>query len=92
MGMRDASEVEDLVEHLARTSRLERGEAARVVEEVLAYFSESAPEFVVRRHADLKRLGLANAAIFCRIAHEIELRRFPAPRLSERQIRRLIYG
>ena len=63
-----------------------------MVEEVLAYFSESAPEFVARRHTDLKREGLANAAIFERIAREVDLRRFAAPRLTERQIRRLIYG
>ena len=90
--MRDTSEVEDLVEHLARTSRLARSEAAHLVQEVLAFFSESAPEFVARRHADLKREGLANPEIFERIAGELERRRFSAPRLSERQIRRLVYG
>ena len=92
VGMRGVAEPEDLVEHLARTSRLERDEAVRVVQEVLAYFSESTPQFVARRHADLRREGLTNAAIFERIAREVETRRFSAPPLSERQIRRLVHG
>ena len=42
---------EDLIAHLTRTSPLGPGEAARVVADVLAYFSETTEEFVRRRHA-----------------------------------------
>ena len=85
-------EIEDLLDHLTRHTRLGRQEAAQVLEEVLAFFAETAPEFVARRHSELRRDGQFNAAIYARIAAELERRRFASPRLSERQIRRLIYG
>jgi hypothetical protein len=73
-------------------TRLAPFEARRVVEEVLAYLSESPAEFITRRHAELQREDVANAEIFRRLTSELEHRRFTAPRLSERQIRRLVYG
>ena len=82
----------ELVEHVERTTRLSRGEAERVVQEVLAYFSESAEQFVTRRHAELQAEDHKNPAIFGQIAAELRNRRFAAPALTERQIRRLIYG
>jgi hypothetical protein len=84
--------IDDLLEHLARTTRLSRSEAERVVAEVLAYFSESAEEYIVRRHAELRGEELRNPDIFTRIADEVRTRRFVALPLTERQIRRLIYG
>lgn len=90
--MDDGLVPEALLRHLTRTTRLSEGEARRVVLDVLAYFSEEAEEFVARRHAELKSQGLTNAVIYDRIAQELGERRFPAPALSQRQIRRLIYG
>jgi len=84
--------LDDLIAHLERSTRLSREEAMRVVEEVLAYFAESAPDYVVRRHGALRETGLSNAAIYARISRDLETRRFRGPALSERQIRRLIYG
>jgi hypothetical protein len=81
-----------LVEHLERSTRLSRAEAERVVAEVLDYFSESLEGFVVRRHAELQGEELKNAEIFARIVAEARQRRFAAPALSERQVRRLVYG
>ena len=63
-----------------------------MVEEVLAFLSEHPAEYVARRHVELRREGLANAAIFERLARELSRRRFASPPLSERQIRRLVYG
>ncbi|MEV4186413.1 hypothetical protein AB0J28_33790 [Streptosporangium canum] len=83
---------EDLITHLTRTSALGPGEAARVVADVLAYFSEPVEEFVRRRHAELKTRGLVNDEIFPRIAAEILSRRVAAPELSLRQLRRIVYG
>ncbi|MFF5207289.1 hypothetical protein [Streptosporangium sp. NPDC000396] len=68
------------------------GEAARVVADVLAYFSEPVEEFVRRRHAELKARGLVNDEIFRRIAAELPARRVAAPELSLRQLRRIVYG
>jgi hypothetical protein len=84
--------LDDLLDHLERTTRMERAEARRVVAEVLAYFSESTETFVARRHAELQGQHLTNPAIFERISTELAARRFPAPALSQRQIRRIVYG
>lgn len=83
---------DDLVAYLERTSRLSGPEAKRVVAEVVAFFSESLDDFVARRHRELQARGLRNDAIYARISTEIYERRFAAPPLTERQIRRLIYG
>ncbi|MCG5220017.1 hypothetical protein [Streptosporangium sp. KLBMP 9127] len=83
---------EELITHLTRTSALGPGEAARVVADVLAFFSEPVEEFVRRRHGELKARGLANEEIFTRIAGELPLRRVAAPGLSVRQLRRIVYG
>ena len=85
-------DLEDLVNHLENTTRLGRAEAFRVVQEVLAFFSETAEGFVVRRHQELQAEQLRNAAIYQRITAELAARRFAGPRLSTRQIRRIIYG
>lgn len=82
----------ELAGHLARTTLLSDAAAARVVEEVIAYFSEPADVFIRRRHRELQAAGLANAETFRRIAIELAGRPVAAPQLSERQIRRVIYG
>ena len=92
LGFMDAAGFVDLLEHLERTTRLSRPEAARVVSEVLEYFSESLDQFITRRHGELQGEELKNADIFARSAAEVSQRRFAAPGLSERQIRRIVYG
>jgi hypothetical protein len=82
----------DLVEYLAATCPLSSAEAARVVADVLGYFSEPPDEYVRRRHRELKAGGLINDLAFRQIAAEIPLRRFAAPELSLRQLRRIVYG
>jgi len=82
----------DLLAHLERLSRLDRHEVHKLVRETLDYFSESVEEFVARRHAELQAEELRNDAIFERIRAEIAERRFAVPALSERQVRRLVYG
>ncbi|MDT0306301.1 hypothetical protein RM780_04900 [Streptomyces sp. DSM 44917] len=83
---------EDLVEHLVRSTPLAPGEAVRVVLDVLAYFDETTEEFVRRRHRELRSRGLANEAIFERIAAELPRRAVAPPALSLRQLRRIVYG
>ena len=87
-----AGPYDDLVAHLVRSTPLSAGEAARVVAEVVGYFSEQLPEFVRRRHAELKRRGLTNEQIFAALGAELATRRVAPPPLSERQLRRLVYG
>ncbi len=83
---------EDLVDHLVRSTPLQRGEAARVVLDVLAYFDETTEGFVRRRHRELQSQGLRNEAIFERISDELPQRAVSPPALSIRQLRRLVYG
>jgi hypothetical protein len=90
--MAPMAEDEELVDHLVRSGVLRRGEAVRVVAEVVAYFSETAEEFVRRRHRELREGGIANPESYARIATELRARPVVAPPLSERQVRRIIYG
>ncbi|GLX94031.1 hypothetical protein Hesp01_19810 [Herbidospora sp. NBRC 101105] len=83
---------DDLIAHLMRTTSLGPGEAARVVADVLSYFGETAEAFVRRRHAEMRARGLGNDEIFRRVAAELPARRVAAPELSQRQLRRIIYG
>lgn len=81
-----------LIRHLCQTTALAPQDAERLVEEVLHYFSDTAEEFIVRRHRDLQQEGFSNAAIYSQITQELSTRRFRTTPLSERQIRRVIYG
>ena len=45
-----------------------------------------------RRHAELRRRGHRNAEIWRLLAAELPTRRFRADELSERQLRRIVYG
>lgn len=82
----------DLVAHLVRSTPLDPATAARVVEEVAGYFAEPVEAYVRRRHREMQGEGLANAEIYARIATELADRPVKAPALTERQIRRLVYG
>jgi len=83
---------EDLIDHLVRTTPLHRGEATRVVLDVLAYFDETTEEFVRRRHRELQAKGLVNPEIFARIGEELPYRAVAPAELSPRQLRRIVYG
>lgn len=82
----------DLVRHIAASTGLPAGTAARVVAEVIAYFGETAEQFVRRRHAELRRRGMRNAGIWTVIAAELDHRPVGAGPVTERQLRRIVYG
>jgi hypothetical protein len=90
--MLDHSELQDLADYLSRTTRLAPGEAQRVVQEVIGYLQETPDAYVRRRHRALQAQGLPNEAIYACLAAELSSWRFRAPALSQRQIRRMIYG
>ncbi|MDA1077368.1 MAG: hypothetical protein O3A63_21875 [Proteobacteria bacterium] len=85
-------EREDLIEYLKQTTLLNSGAVERVVDDVLAFYSETVEQYVVRRHRELLASGLRNAAIYARLTDEVAERRFGANPLTVRQVRRLIYG
>lgn len=81
-----------LVERIVASTGLTPAEAARVVEDVVAFHAEPVEEYVRRRHAHLKTYGAKNEQIFARIAEELAGRVVAAPDLTERQLRRIVYG
>ena len=83
---------EDLLRHVVRTTGLPPPLAHRLVADVMGYFVETATEYVQRRHAELQARGLKNAAIWDRLRHELDARPVAAPRFTERQLRRIVYG
>jgi hypothetical protein len=82
----------ELVRHVAATTGLDEATATRVVADTCAYFGETVEEFVKRRHTQLQDRHLRNDDIWPRLMTELTVRRFRAPALSERQLRRMIYG
>ena len=81
-----------LIDRLVASTGLTAAEAARVVEDVIAFHAEPVEEYVRRRHAQLKTYGAKNPDIFARIAEELAGRVVAAPELTERQLRRIVYG
>lgn len=84
--------VGDLEQRLQSLLGLSGRQAARAVDEVLDSLAFEVDEFIARRHGELQTQGASNNEIFERIAVELQALRFKAPQLSERQIRRRIYG
>lgn len=82
----------DLVAHLRRRSGASAAECWAMIEEVRAYFSETAGTFVRRRHGELRREGRSNAQIFPVVAAELARRCVTPPVYTERQLRRIVYG
>ncbi|HEV8561396.1 MAG TPA: hypothetical protein VGR06_34175 [Actinophytocola sp.] len=82
----------DIVERVASSTGLPAGEAARVVEDVLAFYREPVENYVRRRHAALQASGKRNPEIFAVIGGELARRVVAAPPLTERQLRRIVYG
>jgi hypothetical protein len=83
---------QDLVRHVAASTGLPEAIAIRVVADVAAYFTETVEQFVRRRHGEMRNRQRKNDEIWPLIAAELGERRFGAPDLSERQLRRMVYG
>jgi hypothetical protein len=82
----------DLIRHVAVSTGLPEATASRVVADIAAYYGETADEFVRRRHAELQEKQHKNSEIWPQIAAELAGRRFRAPEMTERQLRRVVYG
>lgn len=82
----------ELARHVAMSTGLDEATAARVVADVMAYFAQTVEEYVRHRHAFLKSRNRKNDDIWPLIAGELAARRFTAGELSERQLRRIVYG
>jgi hypothetical protein len=83
---------QDLARYLAASTGLPQPTAVRVIADVATYFSETVEGYVRRRHAELRARQHKNDEIWPLIAAELGQRRFAAPALSERQLRRIVYS
>jgi hypothetical protein len=83
---------QDLVRRVAASTGLPEATAMRVVADVIAYFGETVEEYVRRRHGELRDRQRKNEEIWPQIAAELGGRIFGVPELSERQLRRIVYG
>jgi hypothetical protein len=83
---------QELARYLAASTGLPQPTTARVIADVNAYYDETVEEYVRRRHTELRRKSRKNDEIWPEIAAEIAHRRFSAPELSDRQLRRIVYG
>ena len=81
-----------LVDHVVASTGLTPAEATRVVEDVIAFHAEPVEDYVRRRHAHLKTYGARNDEIFALLVRELADRVVAAPGLTERQLRRIVYG
>jgi hypothetical protein len=82
---------QDLARYLAASTGLPQPTAVRVIADVTTYFGETVEEFVCRRHAELRQRQHKNDEIWPVIEAELPSRRFAAPGLSQRQLRRIVY-
>lgn len=82
----------ELISRVSASTGLSAGEAARVVADVVGWYREPLEDYVRRRHAHLQMYGKRNPEIFALIAAELDARLVAPPPLSERQLRRIVYG
>ena len=78
--------------YIIRNFGIEAEQADKLVDELPALFSFTVDEYVRTRHLELQRQGLKNREIYSKIKQELGRLVFSAGNLSERQIRRIIYG
>jgi hypothetical protein len=82
----------ELVRHVADSTGLAGEVAARVVADIVAYYAETTEEFVRRRHRELQARDRRNAEIWTVIADELAHRPVAPGAISERRLRRFVYG
>lgn len=78
--------------HVAASTGLPGAEAARVVADVVAHFGETTEQFVRRRHRELQARDRRNDEIWPRIAAELADRVVAPGEVSQRRLRRIVYG
>jgi len=79
-------------EHLLGIADVSGRDLEKLVEELMFHWSETVESWVTRRHQELQGQGLPNRLAYGTIAAESADRRFAPRPLSERQVRRIIYG
>ncbi|MEU4742000.1 hypothetical protein AB0G02_16265, partial [Actinosynnema sp. NPDC023658] len=65
---------DDLLRHVVRSTGLPPALARRVVSDVMGYFVETAEEYVLRRHAELRRDGLGKTPFTSLVREKVDVR------------------
>jgi hypothetical protein len=78
--------------HVVETYDISETTFDRFIEDALAYFGMTLEEYVRGRHLELQRAGMKNVEIYRLILEEAADMRFAVKGLTERRVRRLIYG
>lgn len=81
-----------LIRRLCQLYGLDEATAAQIIAELMDAWDQTPADFIERRHQELQRQGLRGDECYATIQEELERRRFKAPALTIRQIRRRIYG
>lgn len=88
----DDPERQRLARRLITLFELDEALAHQIVEELREAWSQQPDQFIEQRHQALQRQGYRGDEIYTLLQLELKQRRFAAPPLSLRQIRRRIYG
>jgi 23S rRNA G2069 N7-methylase RlmK/C1962 C5-methylase RlmI len=83
---------QDFQHYILGMYRISQDEFSRLLEDIMEFFNLTLDDYVRLRHLQLQNQGIKNQEIYSRISQEVSQRRFKAPELSERQIRRIVYG
>jgi len=83
---------ERLKDQLRRSYGISPSVADQLWTDLLAFLEEDPQEFVRRRHIELQDQGYKNQEIYQLLHKELTSMLFPGPKLTQRQIRRMIYG
>ena len=78
--------------YVTTTYALNENDFERLLEDINVFYDLEIKDFIRIRHLELKSNGLKNDQIYAFLKKEIEARRFKNGQISERQIRRMIYG
>lgn len=78
--------------YVTTTYDLGESDFDRLLEDLNYFYELELKEFIRIRHLELKTNGLKNSQIYSYLKKEIKARRFKSAEISERQIRRIIYG
>ncbi|HOX32637.1 MAG TPA: hypothetical protein PLB91_09910 [Spirochaetales bacterium] len=77
---------------LAERYGLSEAELGTLLADLWLLSEEGVEDYARRRHGELRAAGLPNERCFELLEREIASGRFAAPPLSQRQIKRMIYG
>ncbi len=83
---------EEFKDYIVSAYSISENDFERLMDEVNHFYDYEFQSYIQSRHLKLKENGLNNQEIYQILQKEIKEQRFRAPTLSERQIRRIIYG